>query len=46
MVNGNTHMAHDCPYCNLVYYSKGALTIHVKNEHWDELEEEEENGGE
>ena len=33
--------AHECEHCNLVYYSKGALTRHVNKEHWDELEYEE-----
>jgi hypothetical protein len=37
-MNGNTHMPHDCPYCWLVLYSKGALTHHMKEEHWRELE--------
>lgn len=27
---------HDCPHCNLVYYSKGALTRHIKDEHGGE----------
>jgi hypothetical protein len=25
-----------CPYCNLVYYGKGALTRHINEEHWNE----------
>lgn len=37
---GNQHKAHDCPYCWRVLYSKGALTNHLNNEHWDILEEE------
>lgn len=39
-MNGNTHKPHDCPYCWRVLYSKGALTNHLNNEHWKELEEE------
>ena len=39
-VNGNAHIAHPCPYCWLVFYSKGALTRHLNDEHWRELEEE------
>jgi len=35
--------AHECPYCWLVYYSKGALTTHINAEHWREKEDEEEN---
>ena len=31
-----------CPYCNFVYYSKGALTTHINAEHWKEKEEEDE----
>lgn len=38
-MGGNDHIAHDCPYCNLVYYSRGTLTTHVKNEHWHQYEE-------
>ena len=38
--DGNQHKAHDCPYCWLVYYSQGALTNHVNNEHWREKEAE------
>lgn len=30
-----------CPYCAFVYYSKAALTAHINKEHWDELEEDE-----
>ena len=29
-----------CPYCNFVYYSKGALTTHINAEHWREKEED------
>lgn len=32
--------ANPCPYCWLVYYSKGALTKHLNEVHWDEIEEE------
>lgn len=39
-VNGNAHIAHVCPYCWLVLYSKGALTRHLNDEHWRELESE------
>lgn len=35
-MNGNTRKAQDCPQCNLVYYSKGALTRHLKTEHGEE----------
>jgi uncharacterized C2H2 Zn-finger protein len=31
---------HDCPYCPLVYYSKGALTRHVNAEHWNEKDDD------
>lgn len=34
------HKQHDCPYCWRVVYSKGALTRHVNDEHWKELEAE------
>lgn len=37
----NQHKAHDCPYCWLVLYSKGALTSHINKEHWREKEAEE-----
>lgn len=37
---GNQHKAHDCPYCWLVYYSQGALTTHINNEHWEQREKE------
>lgn len=40
--NGNTHKQHDCPFCWRVLYSKGALTNHLNNEHWDTLEQDEE----
>lgn len=39
--DGNQHKACPCPYCWLVYYSQGALTSHVNNEHWKEKEAEE-----
>lgn len=41
-MSGNIHQAMSCEYCNLVLYSKGALTRHLHEEHWKELEE---NGG-
>lgn len=31
-----TRTARQCPFCPLVYYAKGALTLHINNEHWDE----------
>lgn len=37
---GNKHIAHECPYCWLVLYSKGALTRHINDEHWQEKEDE------
>ena len=37
-MSGNTHKAHDCPHCWRVLYSKGALTNHINNEHWQEVE--------
>lgn len=40
-MNGNSHQTLPCPHCRLVYYSKGALTRHIKNEHWWEEDEEE-----
>lgn len=39
-MNGNSHQALDCDYCALVYYSKGALTNHMKKEHWDDWYED------
>lgn len=30
-----TRVAHSCPYCWRVCYSKGALTRHINEEHWD-----------
>lgn len=39
--DGNKHQAHSCEYCWLVLYSKGALTRHMREEHWRELEAEE-----
>jgi hypothetical protein len=39
-MNGNTHKPHDCPHCWRVLYSKGALTNHINNEHWEILEAE------
>ena len=39
--DGNQHKAHDCPYCWLVLYSKGALTRHINDEHWEQKEAEE-----
>lgn len=39
--DGNQHKAHDCSYCWLVLYSKGALTRHINDEHWKEKEAEE-----
>ena len=39
-VNGNAHIAHACPYCWLVLYSKGALTRYLNDEHWREIESE------
>lgn len=35
-IDGNTHAPHECPYCWRVLYSKGALTVHINKEHWDE----------
>jgi len=32
---GNQHKSHDCPHCWRVLYSKGALTRHINDEHWD-----------
>lgn len=40
-MNGNTHHPHPCPFCWRVLYSKGALTNHLNNEHWDMKEEDE-----
>lgn len=44
-MTGNDHQALDCPYCWLVFYSRGALTRHINAEHWQEhqdaLDEEE-----
>jgi len=37
--DGNQHKAHECPYCWLVLYSQGALTKHINDEHWREVEE-------
>ena len=37
-MNTNTHKPHPCPFCWLVLYSKGALTHHMNDEHWDMLE--------
>lgn len=31
-----TRKPYPCPYCNLVYYGKGARTQHINAEHWDE----------
>lgn len=31
-----TRQPYPCPYCNLVYYGKGARTQHINAEHWDE----------
>ena len=39
-MNGNTHKPHPCPYCWIVSYSKGALTRHLNQYHWKELEKE------
>lgn len=39
-MNGRAHAPHDCPYCWRVLYSHGALTQHINNEHWRELEAE------
>lgn len=41
MTNGNTHTAHPCPHCWLVFYSRGALTRHINVEHWDRVEDDE-----
>lgn len=41
----NTRTPQPCPYCNFVYYSKGALTTHINAEHWRELEEEQDDAG-
>lgn len=38
-----TREPHYCPYCPLCYYSKGALTQHLKREHpqeWEQLQNE------
>ena len=40
-MNGNTHKPHLCHYCWIVLYSKGALTRHLNQYHWEELEKEE-----
>lgn len=39
-MNGNVRAPHPCEYCNFVLYSKGALTRHLNEEHWKELEAE------
>ena len=39
-MNGNTHTPHPCHYCWTVLYSKGALTRHLNQYHWEELEKE------
>lgn len=39
-MNGNQHKPHDCPHCWRVLYSKGALTRHMNDEHWEEVEAE------
>lgn len=39
-MNGNTHKPHPCHYCWIVSYSKGALTRHLNQYHWEELEKE------
>ena len=40
-MNGNTHKPHPCHYCWIVSYSKGALTRHLNQYHWEEMEKEE-----
>ena len=40
-MSGNTHKPHPCHYCWIVSYSKGALTRHLNQSHWEELEKEE-----
>lgn len=40
-MNKNIHQPHNCPYCWLVLYSKGALTNHMNHEHWEDMEAEE-----
>lgn len=37
-MNGNTHKPHPCHYCWIVLYSKGALTRHLNQYHWEETE--------
>ena len=37
-MNGNTHKPHPCHYCWIVPYSKGALTRHLNQYHWEEIE--------
>lgn len=37
-----TREPNQCPYCPLVYYSKGALTQHINREHWQEKEDNDE----
>ena len=37
-MNGNTHKPHPCHYCWIVSYSKGALTRHLNQYHWEEIE--------
>ena len=39
-MNGNAHKPHPCRYCWIVSYSKGALTRHINQYHWKELEKE------
>jgi hypothetical protein len=39
-MNGNAHIPHPCPFCWRVLYSKGALTRHLNDEHWDDSDEE------
>lgn len=34
--NGNKRSVNNCPYCWCVLYSKGALTRHIRSEHWEE----------
>jgi len=38
--------AFPCEHCNLVYYSKSALTRHINDDHWDIKNEEDEACGE
>lgn len=45
-MNGNTRQPHECPYCWRVVYSKGALTRHVNDEHWQEKEAEQKSNSE